>query len=399
VSPDRRALCASVAAVGLLTAFALHQAVWVNRAPDFFIYRAGAERGLRGESPYDGTYLPALVAAQYPDDRLIHDQCGYFLPPQAVLVFAPFAAVPLPVAKVLWALANGLCAAAVVYALRAFVRTPLSPGAGLLLPLVLVWNYLTIAVIELGQTSLLFAGCVAAGLWCFAHRRPVCGVLFWSVAFVKPHLALPLIPLAWYLGGWGRAAALVAVVVALNLVGATLVGGSPLFLRDYVAYLGAAHKAVFFNRAGGNPEITSWNRLLYALTEPFAGERFLVELTAGLTVAGFAVWFGLAAARGCLAVERPSAAWATAVAAVGAVLCAQVLTYDLVVLVLVVPWVRELFGGGHWGRGWLAAGLLVLQLVPYDLALRGDVPNHRPLGVALLAALVLVGPVRANPRG
>ena len=57
------------------------------------------------------------------------------------------------------------------------------------------------------------------------------------MAFVKPHVALPLIPLAWYLGGWRRAAGLVAVVAALTLVGATLAGGSPLFLRDYLAFL------------------------------------------------------------------------------------------------------------------------------------------------------------------
>ncbi len=351
MSTNRAALCASVAAVGLLTAFALHQAVWVTRGPDFFINRAGAERGLRGESPYDRAYLKPLVAAQYPEDVLIHDESGYFLPPQAVLVFAPFAAVPLPTARVLWALVNGVCAAALLLVLRAFAPRPLPPGGRLLMPLVLVWNYLTTAAVELGQTSLLFTGCVAAGMWCFERRRPVPAVLLWSVAFVKPHLALPLVPLAWYLGGWQPAAGLVAAVAALNLAGATLVGGSPLFLWDYVAYLGTAHKAVVFNRAAVNPEITSWNRLLYAATESVAGKQFLVELTAPLTLAGYAVWFALVAVRCRLARSWPSPAWATAVAATGAVWCAQVLTYDVLVLALAVPWVRESFGGGRWGRG------------------------------------------------
>src|SRR5205823_2963222 len=157
-------------------------------------------------------------------------------------------------------------------------------------------NYLTLAVIELGQTSLLFVGCAAGGLWCFERKRGAAGVALWSVCFVKPHLALPLLPLAWYLGGWKRAAALLGVVAALNLIGATVVGGSPLFLRDFLVYLGSTHKAVVFNRAELNPEITSWNRLLYALTEPVAGGRFLVELSATTTVAGFAGWFALAAA-------------------------------------------------------------------------------------------------------
>jgi hypothetical protein len=49
-------------------------------------------------------------------------------------------------------------------------------------------------------------------------------------------------------------------------------------------------------------------------------------------------------------------------------------------------------------RGWLAAGLLALETVPLDAALMIDWGNHRPLGVALLAALVLVGPVRPGPQ-
>jgi hypothetical protein len=396
VSTNRLALYASVAAVGVVTAFALDQAVRRNRAPDLFIYRAGAERGLRGESPYGAAYLRALVAAQYPDDPIIHENCGYFLPPLAVLAFAPFAAVPFPEAKLLWAVVTGFGVAGVLLVPRAFEARPLPRIAQLALPLVLAWNYLTFNVIELGQTSLVIAGCVGAGLWCFEHKRPTPGVLLWSVAFVKPHVALVLIPLAWYLGGWTRAAALVAVVAALNLVGATVVGGSPLFLRDYAAYLGTAHKAVLFNRAEINPEITSWNRLLYALTEPVAGSRFLIEQSAVTTVAGYAVWFGLAAARCRVARAWPSPAWATAAAAVGAVWCAQVLPYDLVLLVFVVPWVRELSGGGRRVRGWLVVALVVPALVPHDVFLTVGVPLHRPLGVALLAGLVLAGPVGAT---
>jgi hypothetical protein len=386
-------------AVGLLTAFAVYQALWANLGPDFFINRAGAEMGRRGESPYDRAKVQALVAHQYPNDRLLHENCGYFLPPQAVIVFAPFAALPYPAAKVLWALVTGLCAAAGLFVLRAFVSAPLPRGGQLLLPLVLSVNYLTVLVVELGQTSLLFVGCVAAGLWCFERKWLILGVVLWSVCFVKPHLALPLVPLAWYLGGWKRAAALVALVAALNLLGATLVGGSPLYLREYVAYLGSAHKAVMFNRVAANPEITSWNRLLYALTEPIAGERLLVELTATKTLVGFAVWFALVAGRCRLAGAMPPAAWATAAAAVGSVLCAQALPYDVLLLVLVVPWVRALFAGGYWLRGWLTGAVLFVQLVPLGVLLPLGVSIHRPLGVALAAVLVLVGPVREKARG
>ena len=381
------------AAVGLLTAFAVQQALESNLGPDFFINRAGAEIGLRGESPYDRAKVRDLVAVQFPDDHLLQENCGYFLPPQAALVFAPFAALPYPAAKVLWALVNGLCAAAVLLVLRVFAPGPLTCGGRRLLPLVLCANHIAFTVVVLGQTSLLFVGCAAAGLWCFERKWSVLGVLLWSVPFVKPHLALPLVPLAWYLGGWKRAAALVAVVAALNLLGATVVGGSPLFLRDYVAYLSTAHKSIVFNRAGANPEITSWNRLLYALTEPVAGERLLVELTAATTLAGLAVWAALVAARCRLARAKPSPAWASAAAAVGALLCAQALMYDLMLLALAVPWVRELFAGGRWVRGWLAAAALAAELVPFDQFGALGLWYHRPLCVAVLAALILIGPV------
>jgi hypothetical protein len=391
---NRRALCARLAALGLLASLALSEALWENRAPDFFIYRAGAERGLRGASPYDRAELRALVAAQYPDDGLLHNECGYFLPPHAVLVYAPFAAVPLQVAKVLWALVNCASLTAVFFVLRAHLPHPLPTGGQLLLPLVLACNCLTVLVIDLGQTSLMFVGCVAAGLLCFERKQAALGVLLWSVAFVKPHLALALIPLAWYPGGWKRAAALIAVVAVLNLTGATLIGGSPLFFGDYLSALSEGHKGVMFNRAERNPEITSWNRLLYALTEPVAGKRFLLELTALKTIAGYVVWFALVAVRCWIARAQPSPAWALAACAVGALLCSQVLPYDVILLVLAIPWVRELFAGGRWFCGWLAAALLVLQLVPFDAVLALDLPCHRPIGVALFALMVLIGPPR-----
>ena len=81
--------------------------------------------------------------------------------------------------------------------------------------------------------------------------------------FVKPHLALPLVPLAWFLGGWKRAAGLVAVVAGLNLAGGALTG-SPLLVLDYLRELAGRHQAVTFNRAADNPQISSWNRALIA---------------------------------------------------------------------------------------------------------------------------------------
>ena len=57
-------------------------------------------------------------------------------------------------------------------------------------------NFLTTALVLVGQTTLLFVGCVAAGQWLYEKGRPWAAALLWAIPFMKPHLALPLIPLA-----------------------------------------------------------------------------------------------------------------------------------------------------------------------------------------------------------
>ena len=381
---DRAALAAAV----LLGLFAAARGLIGNDLPDLFIYRAGAALGLRGESPYDLARVRELVAAQFPDPHpgptSLVANCGFFLPPAAVVLFAPFAVLPWTGAKLHWAILTSLAGWAVARLPGLFRRPGDTPPSlvGRLLPFVLLFNPLTAAVLVVGQTSLIATGCVALGLMAFARRWPVVGTLLWAVPFVKPHLALPLLALAWFLGGWKRAAGLLAVVAGLNLAGAALIGPSPpAVIRDYLDFLPLARSEVLYNRAELNPQITSWNRAVYAAGGP------LVELTAATTLAGYAVWFGLVLLR-CWR-GRPSPTWATAAAAVGGLLCCQVLGYELIGLVLVVPWVRDLFADGWRVRGWLAVGLLAGQLLPAEM-----VGPARPFGVALLAALVLIGPVR-----
>src|SRR5205814_9594823 len=108
----------------------------VDWSPDLFIYRAGAGLGLRGVSPYDSARIAALVAEKYPDvdrdkpdDEKLVNNCGFFVPPLAVFVFAPFAALPWRAAKLLWALVNALAAAAICLAPRLF-RRPGDPPPG-----------------------------------------------------------------------------------------------------------------------------------------------------------------------------------------------------------------------------------------------------------------------------
>src|SRR5262245_7912083 len=90
----------------LLGLLGIYQALVTNNFNDFFIYRAGAQIGIRGESPYDIARFRELASAQFPDpdpqpkpDSFLLN-CGYFLPPMAILVLAPFAVLSWTAAKV-----------------------------------------------------------------------------------------------------------------------------------------------------------------------------------------------------------------------------------------------------------------------------------------------------------
>jgi hypothetical protein len=385
-------------AAGLVFAFALFQAIATNHQPDFFIYRLGAGIGLLGVTPYSPRLIRDNVADQFPDpdpgpDSFVNN-CGYFLPPMAILVFAPFAMLPWMAAKIAWAIASAGAALAITRVPSLFRRSPPGSPKNMLgmqfVSFLLVVNFLTLSIVQVGQSTMVVVGCVAFGQFCFEKGRPTAGVLLWSIAFIKPHVALPLIPLAWYLGGWKRAAALAGAVAGANLAGALIIGGSPLVIRDYFDFLASGHKAVAFNLVERNPEITSWNRLLFVTT------GVLIEQTARTTLAAYLILGGLVVGRWAVTGAKPTAAWSAAATAIGAVWCPQVLAYEVLFLAFAVPWVRELFESGHWLRGIMAALLLTVQLVPFETFAAIGIEFHRPLAVALLAVLVVLGPVSAR---
>jgi hypothetical protein len=390
--PDARRAVPLLAAC-LLLGFALVQAVATGHQEDFFIYRWGSQQAVGGESPYDIAQVRAAVARQFPDPdptpTSFVNNCGYFLPPAATVLFLPFALLPWSAAKVAWAVTNGLAAYFIARLPWLWNPAPAPRTTPLLLlaSVLLVLNPVSLAVQVVGQSTPVFVGFVAAGLFAFDRGKPYLAALLWAVPFVKPHLALPLVPLACFLGGWRAAAVLVAVVAGLNLAGAWLIGGSPLFLKEYFDFLPATRDAVAYNRVALNPTIPSWNRLLLAAGGP------AIELGLLGTLAGYLLWFGLVVGRCAVAGTVPARSWAVAAAAAGAVLCSQVLVYELLVLAGVVPWVRDLFATSQRVRGWLAVVVLAAESIPHQVLAGFGVEAHHAVGVAVLAGLILTGPL------
>lgn len=380
--------------VVMALAFAAHwrDALQFNKHEDLFIYRAGAVIGLQGRSPYDNTALRELVGAQYPDDPLFANNLGFFLPPQAIVLFAPFAVLPWDIAKYTWAvLTVVLTAHAARLCVVGWARPTVGAMVGRAHPtkaiapvfvFVVLLSPIVVTGMIVGQTSALVFACIALGeVASRAGWKRLAGFL-WAVPFIKPHLALPLLALAWYLGGWRRAAELLLWLVGLNVLGCLVSTGSPFLLRDYLDYLATGHTAIVFNRVETNPHITSWNRLLVAAGGP------AIELSALGVLAGYAVWGVAVLARVRIARSRPTPAWALAVAFAAVPVVCQVMGYELTLLALVVPHVLELFAAGRVRTALLILIGLALAWAPF--AVGELLPSHRAIGAAWVVIAVLL---------
>jgi hypothetical protein len=405
---DRPAFALLWVALGVLVALgaawsvALHE----NHHEDLWIYSSGAAVGWGGQSPYETARIRERVARQFPPEadpghKTLVENCGFFLAPQAMLAFAPALPFPWTVAKALW------CAGTVAFA--AFAGWMLLPAFGNanapvwlcgLAAFALLCNPMALFALVVGQTSLLFASCVVAGQWLYRSGWAAAGNFVWALAFFKPHLALPLLLLAWAMDGWRRMIGVGTWVLVLNVAAGIATTGQPLILIDYVRSLDEGHKAVEFNRIATNPHIGSWNRLLAAAGGPVR------ELGATGTILGYAAWFGACALRASLRRTRPDTAWMLAAVAVGIPLCCQTLPYELPILILILPWVVERLRGGSIP----VAGLAVLSAAA-ALLLGGEgstidrfaravgspvftrlMESHQSFFVALCAGLVLLFP-------
>lgn len=379
---------------------------------DFFIFRTGSQLALDGFPPYVPALVQARVADQFRPEKEddVANQCGFFLPPQAIVFFLPFAKMDWWQAQGLWFFfltGMGILAGLLAYS---FGRARERQGRGwALIAIVVLLNPITLPTMVVGQTGLLFLGCIAMGQYAFENECPRLGTFLWSITFIKPHIALPFLILAWVLGGWRRAAGIMICVALWNLCGGLIVTGNVegaiRFFRFYVEFVGAAHKTVKFNLVAENFQILSWNRMLVASGGP------AVDLKIWMTLTGFFVWGLLIYSRMRLGTMRLDQAYLVAATAVGALLFAQVLAYEMILLAFVAPLILQHFDANRKRDAYVLIALLLFLMLPMNLTdqladrfgfeemsrPRILMRSHKCFGIAALAIWLLIrGPAASN---
>lgn len=236
--------------------------------------------------------------------------------------------------------------------------------AGFLCVLAAFADPLTDMTWRVGQVALLLVAIWGGGVELARREFGWAAALVWSLATIKPHLALPLWAVALHLGGWRLALKLTLAAGALQLAGVLLCGG-PGSVLEFLGALKSGHGRVLFNRLDWNPQITSWNRVALWAGLP------ATDLGVSGTLAGYAVVGSLVALRVLLAGTRPSLAWVLAAASASAAVCAQVLPNELCLLWFAWPLAFD-WGAAGTPRGRVVAGLLVgglvLKSVPMEIA-------------------------------
>ena len=351
----------SAAVCAYLPEFLTHR----GGSQDLYIYRAGAGLALAGRSPYDRAALHQMIAAKFPEQPLLIENHGFFLAPAGVAIYAPLALLPWGVAKTAWAVLS--------YALAGFAAWHLVPLAGAaarrlfdnwrraVVMAVALWDPLIFIGTAVGQTAAVMTGCLILGEVARRRGRPWLAAALWGVLFAKPHLSLPLVPLAAYLGGRRQGSRVAVAAGVLTLIGVAICGG-PHVVGDFFAHLRDSHKAVEFNKVTWNPQLLSWNRPFYALT----GRP--IELGATEVLAGYALFALAVAVRVRVAGSRPTPAWALAAAVVAACECCQLLASEAFLLIAVLPHLLDTFAANRrLAAAWLILGLIVKSL-PIELS-------------------------------
>jgi hypothetical protein len=404
-APNSRLLSVAATVIAVLLAgyWSGRVAVGENHHEDLWIYSSGPALAVNGQTPYDVANIHARVEEKWPDDENLDGNSGFFLTPQALLVYAPWVALPWDVAKPVWcAFTIGLAAAA-GWGVRNLSDSPLPSWFTAAAVVAVLLNPMTLFVLIVGQSTLLVLSCIVLGEAAYRAGWKRIGCILWAVCFIKPHIAFPLLPLAWYLNGWKRTAEVAAWAAALNVLAGVVFFGKPLFVLDYLKCVQQGHQTVEFNRVGVNKQITGWNRLVAAAGGPAIELGMigtLVSYAALLVVAGLRLTvFGKV---------KPTREWCFALAGCASLYCCQLLPYELPMLCLALPYLVGLIGSDR-PRERLAAVFIAVpaafafvdggdggwyyQLLARTVGstwLEALLQSHRAIGVMLTTVAVLV---------
>jgi Glycosyltransferase family 87 len=330
---------------------------------DFGAFWTAAEFALNGhaEEAYGDAGRDAVAAlfgpGHYPP---------FFYPPNALLIWLPFAFVPFAVAVALWVSVTGV---AYVGAIRAIL------GNRSIIPAISFPVVLFCALY--GQNSLLSAALLGAAAVTLDRFPALAGILIGCLAY-KPQLAL-LAPLALATAGrWRAFLAAAGTVVAL-------VGGSVVAFdtKTWIAFIGALPAAQEWN-ANGLPGFDKFASPYAAMRLLGSSEREAWAIQAATIVAATAalVW--------TTAFRRPGGAAEVATLVVATGFCVPFLgDYEFLIFVVPSAWLAS----EAVRKGWLPyerMTLAVLYLSPLIIkpASVHGVPLA-PLAVAALAALTL----------
>lgn len=267
---------------------------------------------------------------------------GLYYPPQDYLVLTPFSRLPWYPSLAAWATFLTLLTLSCGTLAWAFDPVPSRRGAtaGILVGLAFLFNPVTQVVISTGQSVLVVCAAVALGQAALRDGRPWLGALLWSYAAWKPQLGVELVPLALLAGGWRFFARVLVGIAAFNVIGGIVTTGDPLMILQ-MRKASDVYLASNFNTSAWDG-ILSWNRLLRVLT----GRA--IELSGPWIFLGNGLWMA-AVCLGALARggRRWSLTYWVAAAASGAMVFSLTHHFDLVLMVLFVPYLFWLYDNGH----------------------------------------------------
>jgi hypothetical protein len=349
-------------AVALLFLFvAVLALVTVLREPyqmDFISYWAAARLGLEG-NPAAAYDFAAHRAVELQATMVGGLPFGY--PPCFMLLVAPFALAPYPVAAVAWVVATF---ALYAMAVRFWMRDVLWPA--LALPPVLI-NAIT------GQAGFLTAALFVGGA-ALLPKRPFAAGLVLGLMVVKPQLGLAL-PFVLIAGRqWRAIAGAAASSIGLLLLGLIVFGW-----RTHEAWIGQA--SLFASVASEG--LAGWHRM----ASVYAAARFAgVGASPAWILHGLIALAALAAAAW---VWHRHADWGARIAALAAAtVLASPYMFGYDTLILIAPFAWLVARGRHLlalAAAWAVLLLGLLQALGWSAG-----PNLAPLAPIVLLALILV---------